>query len=112
MQEKNELIEKFSARFSEAIRQSGKKQKEIAFAVTITEQTLSKYKRGERIPDTEELYRLSRFFGVSMNWLLGDNDPIVSSPHPFSPLETDRLRNKLNMATIALEAIIKELKTS
>lgn len=107
MQVKNELIGKFSSRFSEAIRQSGKKQKEIAIAVTITEQTLSKYKKGERIPDTEELYRLSHFFGVSMNWLLGDDEPIISSA-----LEADRLRNKLNMATIALDAIIKELKTS
>lgn len=47
------------------------------------EQTLlSKYERGERIPPTETLMVLARFYGTSMDYLMGLTDEIL--PYPRS----------------------------
>lgn len=65
------------------------KQKELAKRVNITEQTLSRYKRGARLPDTEELYRLAIFLGVSIDWLLGRNEPSDSTEWKERALEAE-----------------------
>ena len=66
MQEKNALCEQFSARFTEALGSSGIRQKDLAEHTNIREQTLSRYKTGERIPDTYELYRIAVALGVNV----------------------------------------------
>lgn len=71
MQDKNSPLWKFSARFSLAIKQSNLTQKQIAKALNISEQTICRYKKGDRTPDLCELCRLAKFFGVTTDWLLG-----------------------------------------
>ena len=111
MQEKNALCEQFSARFTEALGSSGLRQKDLAEHTNIREQTLSRYKTGERIPDTYELYRIAVALGVSIDWLLGINSPTDSSTSPLAPTARETLlESKLRMATSALESILKELK--
>lgn len=113
MQEKNALCEQFSARFTEAIGLSGLRQKDLAKHTNIREQTLSRYKTGERIPDTYELYRIATVLGVSIDWLLGIDSPSDSStsPSPHAPTALEiRLAEKLTIATAGLEAILFQLK--
>ena len=111
MQEKNALCEQFSIRFTEALGSSGLRQKDLAEHTKIREQTLSRYKTGERIPDTYELYRIAIALGVSIDWLLGINSPSGSSASPLAPTAREaRLSEKLSIATAGLEAILAELK--
>ncbi|MFZ5352777.1 MAG: helix-turn-helix domain-containing protein [Bacillota bacterium] len=46
-------------------------QKDIAKIIGITDNAISNYERGTRIPDTETLSRLADFFGVSIDYILG-----------------------------------------
>ena len=78
------------------MRSSGMKQKELAKHVSITEQTLSRYKKGARLPDTEELYRLAIFLGVSIDWLLGRNEPVDSEQWKERALQAEAKLEKLS----------------
>ena len=111
MQEKNALCEQFSARFTEALGSSELRQKDLAEHTNIREQTLSRYKTGERLPDTYELYRIAVALGVSIDWLLGINSPTDSSISPLAPTAREaKLTEKLAIATAGLEAILAQLK--
>ena len=49
----------------------GLSQDELAEKVYVTRQAVSRWETGETVPNTETLKLLSRFFGVSINTLLG-----------------------------------------
>lgn len=46
-------------------------QEQLAEALHVTRQAVSRWENGETVPNTETLKLLSRFFGVSINTLLG-----------------------------------------
>jgi transcriptional regulator with XRE-family HTH domain len=62
-------IVNFADRFSRLVEKSGEKDKVVAASIGISPGALSNYRRG-RIPKSDELLRISRHFGVSMEWLL------------------------------------------
>ena len=109
MQEKNSLSSSFSLRLSEAISKFGIKQKDLAKAVNIREQTLSRYKSGSCIPDTEELYRLAKFFGVTMDWLMGDGEQVGESPWKKRALNAEAKLAKYKSATAKLSEVTQEM---
>lgn len=49
----------------------GLSQDELAEKVYVTRQAVSRWETGETVPNTETLKLLSRFFGVSINTLIG-----------------------------------------
>jgi transcriptional regulator with XRE-family HTH domain len=59
----------FSSRLTKLMASSGKTQKELAAILGVSEGTMINWKRGQ-LPKGEELWGLSRCFGVSMEWLL------------------------------------------
>jgi transcriptional regulator with XRE-family HTH domain len=59
----------FSDQFSHLIRESTLSQKEIAQALGIAESAIVNYKRG-RTPSGDALFRIARYFNVSMEWLM------------------------------------------
>ena len=71
MKGNDSLKAQFFVRFSDSLMQLPIMQKEFADKVNITQQTLSRYKKGDRLPDTEELHRLTKNLGVTTDWLLG-----------------------------------------
>ncbi len=48
--------------------------KDLAFAIDSTPATISRYMTNMRDPDLEYVYRISRYFGVTMDFMLGVND--------------------------------------
>lgn len=74
-QDKNNPNGGFNARLSDLIATSGLKQKDICTQTGISVSALAKYKV-DRIPKSEELLKLARFFNVQMEWLLigGENN--------------------------------------
>ena len=65
---------KFTKRFNEILRSSGKTQVEIANALNISKQCISDYKSGKSVPSIETLYLLCKFLDVSSDFLLGLTD--------------------------------------
>lgn len=109
MQEKFSLTEQFSARLTEAIGQFPLKQKELASKVNLTEQTLSRYKSGTRLPDTEELYRLANFLGVSIDWLLGKDESTGESAWRDRAIRAEQKLAAFKRVTAKLGDITQEL---
>jgi transcriptional regulator with XRE-family HTH domain len=57
----------------------GLKQQDIAHALQVSPQAVSKWERGENAPDVGLLLPLARLLGVSIDWLMGgyEDDPDV-----------------------------------
>lgn len=61
-----------------SIRKSkGLSQEELAIKLNVVRQTISKWEKGETIPNTETLKLLSKFFDVSINTLLGSPRQLI-----------------------------------
>ena len=85
MQGKSFTIVNFHARFRDLLDSSGQNQKEIAAALTLSEGAIVNYKR-DRLPKAEELLRISKYFGVSLDWLLTgatESTPVQELPPSY-----------------------------
>ncbi len=75
-------------------------QQEFAVLLGTDKNTIGRYERGERLPDSAFLCRLHRLFGVSLDWLLtGDGIPPAATARPFAPPLDE------NLAAVAAEGI-------
>ncbi|MGN0868557.1 MAG: helix-turn-helix domain-containing protein [Akkermansia sp.] len=108
-QEENSPNRIFCSRFSMAIKQSNLTQKELAKTLNITEQTICRYKRGDRSPDIFELYRLAKFFGVTTDWLLGGELSGNESLWQKRALSAETRLAKINNLISLLEEIRKKM---
>ena len=61
----------FQEVFAQLRQRTGLSQSEVAERLFVTRQAVSRWERGETIPEVETLQALSRLFGVSINTLLG-----------------------------------------
>lgn len=66
--ETNEL---FCKRLTNAIKQSGLTQKQIAKALFISESNITNWKNGENLPSLDILYKLCILLDESADYLLG-----------------------------------------
>ena len=57
--------------FAELRKNAGYSQNQVADELHVTRQAVSRWERGETVPEVETLQALSRLFGVSINTLLG-----------------------------------------
>lgn len=64
----------FSQRVSGLIESSGKTLRGVALDLDIVPATLSRYISGVRYPDVRYIAKLSQYFNVSMEWILGLSD--------------------------------------
>ena len=65
---------KFKERFNEVLKQSEKKQTEIALALNLSKQCVNDYRTGKTLPSIETLYLLCKYLDVSADYLLGLSD--------------------------------------
>jgi len=61
-------------RLKEVREARGKKQQELASLLKVSQGTLSNWERGVHDPDNEMLFRLSKIFDVTTDYLLGLSD--------------------------------------
>jgi transcriptional regulator with XRE-family HTH domain len=61
----------FSERFKIAYWRKGWTRQETADEIGISYDAMGDYERGERLPRLETLAKMSKLFGVSIDWLLG-----------------------------------------
>lgn len=59
------------SRINEALAFSNKKQKELAAHLGVPDNTISYFCSGKRVPNAEQIIEISKFLGVSADFLLG-----------------------------------------
>lgn len=74
MQEKKSTKLTFAERFSSLLESGGLKQIEVAEKADVSRTSIIHWKSGRSIPNGAELYKLAKFFGCSMEWLLTGED--------------------------------------
>ena len=64
----------FSQRLKKLRAEKGVVQKDVANYLNITTSAYGFYEQGKRVPDTEIMIKLSDYFNVSLDYLLGKTD--------------------------------------
>lgn len=59
---------------------AGLSQEELAEKLDVSRQAISKWERGAGYPETEKIIRMSRLFGVSLDYLLGEDQNDAGPP--------------------------------
>ena len=67
----NELSKTIGNRINTLLAQKKVKQKDLAAELGVTDNTISYFCKGSRMPNTEQILKISDFFGVSADYLLG-----------------------------------------
>ena len=65
----------------------GISQEELAYKLNISRQAISKWERGEALPDTDNLISLAKLYEVSLDELVG-NDVVSANSTPKAPTTT------------------------
>ncbi|WP_075864953.1 helix-turn-helix domain-containing protein [Carboxydothermus islandicus] len=63
----------FGKKLRELRKSQGLTQKELGRRLNVTEAAVGMWEQGRRLPDPEVLARLAEIFGVSVDYLLGNN---------------------------------------
>lgn len=64
----------FAQRLKELRSEKGVVQKDVANFLNITTSAYGFYEQGKRVPDTDIMIKLSNYFNVSLDYLLGKTD--------------------------------------
>lgn len=78
-------------RIKELRKSKGINQTELANALKVSQQTISSYENGTRDPDPETLTALSKYFNVSVGYLIGETNI------PYRYEEADEFLSKLKI---------------
>lgn len=93
----------FGIRLKNLIKEKDITQKDFARDFDITQATVSRYIKGNRIPNSAMLKKLADYFKVSTDYLVGDSDfrtekevldPIISKLQEFGFLNSDNPSQK------------------
>lgn len=64
-------IETFAKKLTQARKDAGYTQRQIAEIIKISKSTIASYETGRTQPDIETLGKLADFYAVSTDWLIG-----------------------------------------
>jgi transcriptional regulator with XRE-family HTH domain len=110
MQQKKLPNGNFFSRLGQLLEKSPLNQKALAYQLEISEAALVRYKQ-DRIPKADELYRIAKHFGVSMEWLL-HGDEFTNGSNGEATAWRDRAlaaENKIQMLKAGIEAVLKKI---
>ena len=81
----------FSEKLVELRRKAGLSQEELASRLEVSRQAVSKWESGQTLPDLERAVALSRLFGVSLDYLMKEEqaEPEPCTPEPAAPAEPE-----------------------
>lgn len=90
----------FATQLREALKLRGMSQAGLAKEAKMSEQTISYYANGERLPNTDVLIRLAKVLKVSADYLLGLQD--IASPNT----DIQAIHNKTGLSELAISYLI------
>lgn len=79
-------------RFKEQRLKSGVNQVELAKIFNVSKQTVSNWESGKRKPDTDTIFKLANFFGVTTDYLLGNDKNNTDDTDLFDGLKGDNFK--------------------
>lgn len=65
---------RFAQRLKTLRKEKGLKQSELAQALNVTQRKISYWENGQLEPDLLTLWKISNYFGVSIDFLIGKSD--------------------------------------
>ena len=65
----------FSDKLKECRKKIGKTQRDVAYDLGMTENGYKNYELGKREPNHEIMLKLADYYGVSLDYLFGRDDP-------------------------------------
>lgn len=83
----NKTAEIFITRLGQAIKEKGITQRELASKVGVTEASMSRYIKGERVPSGPIVVNIAKELGISVDYLVG------TSSVKKRQTNADRIRN-------------------
>ena len=72
-------------------KKSGLSQEQLAEALNVSRQAISKWEGGSAMPESDKLLALSNYFGVSLDYLLKDGAPDAAPAAPQAATPKMRL---------------------
>ena len=87
----------------------GYKQKQVAEAIGVNRATYANYECGRRSPDIDGLVKLARFYGISLNELVGCNTS-ESDNLVLLPRDRDLLENFHQLSDVKQKACLAHMK--
>ena len=96
---------KFRENLKSLVENSPYTTREIATAVGVTPSSMSRYITGKRDPDAEYIIAMAKYFGVSIDWLLGVDD----TPERHQNTEILNLIDRYNVASPSDRLVIQTL---
>lgn len=81
------------SRMKEIRQAKGVSQVQVARAIKVSRQSYNFYESGKRDPNTETLKLIADYFGVTVDYLLGNDIP---APLPQEVAQAAELRKRLN----------------
>ena len=101
--------------------EKGISQKDLSVKADIPQTTISGWLRAGRLPDYNALIKLSTFFGVSSDFLLGKEDDLgikgyepvkerISATEPLSREEADLLKDFRKLGIFARSSILIQVR--
>ncbi len=85
-------------------------QKDVASFLGCTSQAISAYEKNDREPDLETLKSLANYYGVTVDYLLGNNNAISSIEKEF-PEIIKLLRRNSKITNKKKKAVFEMMKT-
>lgn len=101
-------LQKFVERLSELLIDHEMKAANLADALGVTRKTISRYRRGERLPDIDTALRMSAYFHCSLDFLLGRSDTGAEFDPLPRPLFKDRFAFLLDFFKTTKYRLIKD----
>ncbi len=75
-------------------------QAQLAEKLNYSDKAISKWEKGESLPSVEVFYKISKLYGVSLDYIIGDQDLIVK------PIKTDdKKRIYLSITNLAVVGV-------
>lgn len=81
------MSNKVGKRIQELMIRNGMTQKELAYKTGITTVSISRYIKGERIPDCDKIGRIARVLHADANILLGVREEVEISKENFEAVQ-------------------------
>ena len=75
-------------------------QAELAEKLCYSDKAISKWEKGESLPSVEVFYKISKLYGVSLDYIIGDE---VVIPHPIK--NDDKKRIYVSITNLAVVGV-------
>lgn len=97
-----EIKDVFAKNLLELRKSNSLTQMELASKLNYSDKSVSKWERGDAVPDIEALANLAAFFGITVDYLITEHDGEIAAP-----LQKERKLkgNRLTIALLAMSAV-------